>query len=215
MLAARRVAEVDVLRLVRLLEALARQREQDALDADGKARGRAGAAEVGQQVVVAAAAGEREAEARRVRLEDHARVVAEVADDAEVEAHVLLDAVRLEQAVDLREVVERAAALLIERERVALLEHLRAAIEHGQVAERLLGLLGQVERSDRAVEGDEVVLLERRLQGLLRLICKLVLVHDARDELDLAEADREVREAGAQQALDGQRDDLGIGKGRR
>ena len=59
------------------------------------------------------------------------------------------------------------------------------------------------------------MLLERRLQGLLRLVCKLVLVHDARDELDLAEADREVREAGAQQALDGQRDDLGVGKGRR
>ena len=62
---------------------------------------------------------------------------------------------------------------------------------------------------------DEVVLLERRLELLLRLVGELVLVHDARDELDLAEADCEVREAGAQQALDGQRDDLGIGKGRR
>ena len=59
------------------------------------------------------------------------------------------------------------------------------------------------------------MLLERRLELLLRLVGELVLVHDARDELDLAEADREVREAGAQQALDGERDDLGISKGRR
>ena len=166
-------------------------------------------------MVVTTAASEREAELRRVGLEDHARVVAEIADDAEVKAHVLLDAVRLQQAVDLREVVECAAALLVECQRVALLEHVLAAVQQRQIAERLLGLLRKSERLDRAVEGDEVVLLERRLELLLRLVGELVLVHDARDELDLAEADREVREAGAQQALDGERDDLGISKGRR
>ena len=79
-------------------------------------------------MVVAAAACERETEFRRVGLKDHARVIAEIADDAEVETHVFLDAVILEQTVNLTEIVERAAALLVEGQGIALFEEFFAAV---------------------------------------------------------------------------------------
>ena len=54
------------------------------------------------------------------------------------------------------------------------------------------------------------MLLQRLLERLLRLLVKTILLHDARHELHLAEADRKVLEPCAQQALDGQCEHFGI-----
>ena len=60
-----------------------------------------GAPEAAEQVVVAAAPAEREADRRVVDLEHRARVVAELAHEAEVEYHPVRDAALGKQLVQL------------------------------------------------------------------------------------------------------------------
>ena len=66
----------------------------DALDVEGEAGGREVDAEPAQEPVVAAAAAEDVTQRRVVDLEDRAAVVAEVAQQAEVDLDPIGDAVR-------------------------------------------------------------------------------------------------------------------------
>ena len=79
---------------------LAREGDVQAVDAEREADGRQAPAEAAQQVVVAPAAADRGAERGVVDVEHGARVVADVAHQAEVEDDPLGDR-RLEQLVDL------------------------------------------------------------------------------------------------------------------
>ncbi len=86
---------------------------------EGEAHRRALVAEAAQHVVVAAAAGDRGAEARHVRLEVRARVVVEAAHLAQVEQHGVGEPVDREQPIDLGQVLHGARSTRSLRARAA------------------------------------------------------------------------------------------------
>ena len=166
-------------------------------------------------MVITAAARERKAEPCRVDLENHARIIAEIADEAEVEPHEPLHTIRREQAVDGAEIVKRAAALFAERETVCLRQDFLAARKHRQLAQVLLCGRRKRQLVDGRVIRHEVMLLKCVLERLLVVLGNPVLLHDARRKFDLAEADLELLEPRPQQALDGEREHLRVRRCRR
>ena len=86
---------------------LGRLRHVHALDVERHAAGGQRPAEAAEQVVVAAAAAEREAHGRVVDLEHRARVVAELAHEAEVEDHPVGHAALGEQLVQRAQPCDR------------------------------------------------------------------------------------------------------------
>ena len=99
------------------------QRLVEVVDAQREADGGQRAAEAPEQVVVAAAAAERRAEPGVVHLEHRARVVAEVAREAEIDDEPPRDLGR-EPLVEAQQAVGRVADRVAE-----LLEHLGAAAQ--------------------------------------------------------------------------------------
>src|SRR5215467_12370168 len=127
-------------------EVRARQRHRHALRLHHRERAahverepdrRAVVAEASEHVVVAAAAGDRGAEAGHVRLEVRARVIVEAAYLAQIEQDALGEPVDLEQAVHLGEIRQRARRALVARETGSALQHGLAAEEGRQGQERV------------------------------------------------------------------------------
>ena len=134
--------------------------EVDPLQVEAEARGRHGSAEAADQVVVAAAAAEDVAQRGVVDLDDRAGVVAQVAQQAEVELDPIRDAALDQQVVGrlqpLRRALDGGPAEL-----AGLLEHLRPAPQAGQAQQRLAAV--GVEALDRVhlhLQPHQVVLAE-------------------------------------------------------
>src|SRR6185295_5437744 len=124
----------------------------DAVQVKGEARGGEVETESLHQAVVAAASAEHVPQGRVVDLEDRAAVVAEVAQQAEVDLHPLGRAAPLQLLVGLAEAGRRPLDGLA-AEPARLLQNLPAAAQLGQL-DAGLGLLG-------ADAGSEQLLLQR------------------------------------------------------
>src|SRR5215211_4738142 len=145
---------------------LRRLREMHALDIQRDAAGRHWPPEAADQLVVAAAAAEREAHGRVVELEHGSGVVAELAHEPEIEDDAIGDAALGEQLVQGPEALHRFGD-----RPVGALEHLGAAAKLRQANQQLALGVRQAQLANPHLEPREIAAgegLEERQVAILR-----------------------------------------------
>src|SRR3954470_9374437 len=110
------------------------------MDVERYAARRPRPAEAPEQLVVAAAAADREADGRGVDLEHDAGVVAELANEAEVEDHAVGRAALGQQLVELAQARDGALGGAVDT-----VEHLRPPAQGRKAGEELCGRVAETE----------------------------------------------------------------------
>src|SRR6478672_2509255 len=177
--------------MVRSGMAVARgQRLVEVVDAQCEADRGQRAAEAPEQVVVAAAAAERRAEPRVVHLEHRARVVAEVAREAEIDDEPPRDLGR-ETLVEAQQAVGRVA------DRVAdLLEHLGAAAQARDAQQQARVRVVDAQHAELALHPHEVARGQLAHHTPPGGAVDARLVEQPREQRSVAETDAELPQPG-------------------
>ena len=143
-------------------------------------------------MVIAAAAAQREAQPRRICLKHHARIIAEIPDNAQIKGNILRYPVCLQQLINLGEIVQGTAGLLIHGHVVRLFQHILVTMQQRQLLHHILCRLGQLSSIHNLPQCHQVTALYSILDLLLLLRENAALLHQPIDELNLSQANLEI-----------------------
>src|SRR5262249_1237591 len=129
----------------------------------------------------------------------------------EVEQHGVGQAIDRQQPIDLGEIGQRALGSLVARKLRGPLEHLGVAEQRGQRQQGVAHGRGRHDLIDQALQGGPVLAGERGPELSFAGSVGLDLLHQAAEEIGMADVELEATEAERAQALHGHGQDLDLG----